>query len=210
MTHSPEQPERLRTCSYCEAALAPTARKCRHCGEWVDRAEESEHPIVPQTQVPIERVTVIDRGDEPLDMTQNPKGQTGSPQQINVGQPMHHSQHVHLSPPSGPAPGQPAGHGGPTVQVNVNAPSLAPVMAPGYLQRPSESPVFAIITLILYILLVTWPVAAILNIIGLFTGPKRGCFVAMFFVCFCGGCLTGIAYGVIRILMEQQGSGFAF
>ena len=56
---------------------------------------------------------------------------------------------------------------------------------------------FAIITLILY---VVWPIGAILNIIGLFTGPKRGCFVAMFIVCFGGGCLSGLIYGLVVIL----------
>jgi hypothetical protein len=45
-----------------------------------------------------------------------------------------------------------------------------------------ESPMFAVVTLLCYIF--AYPVGVLLNIIGLFTGPKRGCFVAMIFVCF--------------------------
>jgi len=40
-----------------------------------------------------------------------------------------------------------------------------------------ESPTFAIITFVLY--LFVFPLGALLNLIGLLTGPKRGCFLAM-------------------------------
>lgn len=45
-----------------------------------------------------------------------------------------------------------------------------------------ESPMFAVVTLLCYIFV--YPVGLILNVVGLFTGPKRGCFVAMLLVFF--------------------------
>lgn len=44
-----------------------------------------------------------------------------------------------------------------------------------------ESKTFAVITLILYIFL--WPVGLFLNLIGLLTGPNRGCFVQLLIIC---------------------------
>ena len=41
-----------------------------------------------------------------------------------------------------------------------------------------ESSTFAWLTLVAYFF--CWPVAAVMNLIGLLTGPKRGCFLAMF------------------------------
>lgn len=43
-----------------------------------------------------------------------------------------------------------------------------------------ETVTFAVITLLLYIFL--YPVGLLLNVVGLMTGPKRGCFVQMFIV----------------------------
>ena len=46
----------------------------------------------------------------------------------------------------------------------------------------NESVLFAVITLIFWILFA--PIGFILNIVGLFTGPRRGCFGLMFFIFF--------------------------
>lgn len=50
----------------------------------------------------------------------------------------------------------------------------------------NESVAFAVITLILFLFsplgFVSYPFALILTIIGLFTGPKKGCFTSMFIV----------------------------
>jgi len=43
--------------------------------------------------------------------------------------------------------------------------------------KQQESVVFAVITLLFYIFV--YPVGALLNLIGLITGPNRGCFVSM-------------------------------
>jgi hypothetical protein len=31
-----EAPERLKACPYCSETVLASARKCRHCGEWLD------------------------------------------------------------------------------------------------------------------------------------------------------------------------------
>ena len=64
---------------------------------------------------------------------------------------------------------RPAG-GPPRVTSNVNNSNQVNVNIP-------QSPVFAIITLICWLFIA--PVGLILNIIGLITGPCRGCFVSM-------------------------------
>lgn len=43
-----------------------------------------------------------------------------------------------------------------------------------------ETVVFAVITLLFYLFI--YPVGFLLNLVGLMTGPKRGCFVQMFVV----------------------------
>lgn len=48
----------------------------------------------------------------------------------------------------------------------------------GYAPPPPSS-AFAIITLVFYFVL--FPVGALLNLIGILTGPRRGCFAAMLF-----------------------------
>lgn len=67
----------------------------------------------------------------------------------------------------------------------VPSPSLSPAAPPPLnpvnvtVQR-EESVLFAVITLICYFFI--YPAALILNIVGLLTGPQRGCFWGMFFL----------------------------
>ncbi len=68
-----------------------------------------------------------------------------------------------------------------------SGPSYQPVIdyypeeATVFVQR-DESVGFAVFTLVLYLLVVTSPLAAVLNVVGFFTGPRRGCFLAMMVV----------------------------
>ncbi|MFW6162989.1 MAG: hypothetical protein ACODAJ_09485 [Planctomycetota bacterium] len=69
-----------------------------------------------------------------------------------------------------------------------------------------ESPMFAVVTLLCYIFV--YPVGVILNIVGLFTGPKRGCFVAMFLVGFLlpmAILVLLVVTGIAVSLLEQSG-----
>ena len=99
-------------CPFCEADLSSTARKCRHCGEWV-------------------------------------KPPAGGP----PAQP---------APAAAPAPPGPATP--PQQNVTVNVPQ-------------EQSVTFAVVTLLLYIFL--YPIGLILNLVGLITGPRRGCFLTL-------------------------------
>jgi len=90
----------LAECPYCEAQVSHTARKCKYCGEWIQR------PVAV---------------DEP------------EPQVQHV---VHHSGSV----------------------------------------------AFAVVTLLFYIFF--YPVGLLLNVIGLFTGPRKGCFGALLIVFF--------------------------
>jgi hypothetical membrane protein len=40
-----------------------------------------------------------------------------------------------------------------------------------------DSPMFAVVTLLFYIFI--FPIGLLLNLVGLFTGPRRGCFLTM-------------------------------
>lgn len=65
-------------------------------------------------------------------------------------------------------------------------PIIAPIQHPRQqvtVQIPREESVaFAVVTLLLYIFV--YPVGLLLNLIGLLTGPRRGCFTSMFLVFF--------------------------
>jgi hypothetical protein len=51
---------------------------------------------------------------------------------------------------------------------------------PVYVTVKDDSPTFAIVTLLLWIFV--YPLGFLLNVIGLITGPRRGCFAAMLLV----------------------------
>jgi len=36
----------MKPCPFCESEISETAKKCRHCGEWLDRARSAE-PVAP-------------------------------------------------------------------------------------------------------------------------------------------------------------------
>lgn len=71
------------------------------------------------------------------------------------------------APPPVQPPPMPQQQVAPQQQVTVNVPR-------------EESVAFAVVTFVLYIFL--YPLAVPLNIIGLITGPRRGCFLAMLIV----------------------------
>jgi hypothetical protein len=97
-------------CPFCEAEISNTARKCRHCGEWID----------------------------------------------TVG---------HQAPKSGN---------------RIPDAAVAPLQTDKTKIPEEGSIVFAVITLVLYLLI--YPIGLVLNLVGLFTGPRRGCFVTMLLV----------------------------
>lgn len=33
-------------CHYCGGEISPDAKKCRHCGEWIDRAKKPKSPVI--------------------------------------------------------------------------------------------------------------------------------------------------------------------
>jgi hypothetical protein len=80
--------------------------------------------------------------------------------------------------------------GGPKSREVVVVPQAAPPVLPAYTPPPvtqvnvtqsiqqKESSTFAVVTLLCLIFL--YPVGFVLNVVGLFTGPRRGCFLAMF------------------------------
>lgn len=67
-----------------------------------------------------------------------------------------------------------------------------------------DDPTFAIITLLLY--LFVYPVGVILNVIGLFTGPKRGCFMWMLIVFVGIPLLAGLALLVLMMFGALAGA----
>jgi hypothetical protein len=77
-------------------------------------------------------------------------------------------------PAYGPAPG----YGPPPPQAAYPLPVQQNFYAQPQQQPQEESYAFAVITLILY-LVGLYPVGFVCNLVGLFTGPKRGCFVWM-------------------------------
>ena len=100
----------MKRCPYCEASISATAKKCRHCGEWV--------------------------------VTYSPPGGAVA------------------RPGTDPEPQQ--------IQVVDNRPG---------------SVAFAVITLLCYLLSIflfpLYLIAGVLNLVGLLTGPRRGCFFAL-------------------------------
>lgn len=74
-------------------------------------------------------------------------------------------------------------------------------MVPG-LQPERGSARFAAVTCVMYLVGVTSPIAVLVNIIGLITGPRRGCFLAMIVFFWI---LPIIALAVVLIMGESIG-----
>jgi hypothetical protein len=87
------------------------------------------------------------------------------------------------------------GRGAPVEQTVESGTPLAAVdhIHPESIALKSGSMAFAVVTLIFYLLI--FPVGLLLNMVGLFTGPRRGCFAAMFgfFVALPVGALISLA-----------------
>jgi hypothetical protein len=89
------------------------------------------------------------------------------------------------APAGSSAPASSTGGSGGTVRPYVRSGGPPPPGSPATLHpnnsytptKPANEYLFAILTVVAY--LVMPPVGLIMNVVGLFTGPKRGCFVAM-------------------------------
>lgn len=118
----------------------------------------------------------------------------GPPAAAPSPQGMPHNQ-VYVAPQSSaPLPSQ-------TINVNVSAPFGGQM----YPARSKASAAFAIITLLFY-LFGLWPIAAALNFVGMIAGPRRGCFVSMFFLIFIPGMLLIGAYIILAMSGALAGS----
>ena len=42
----PAQDKPAVRCPYCGGEISPDAKKCRHCGEWIDRAKKPKSPVI--------------------------------------------------------------------------------------------------------------------------------------------------------------------
>jgi hypothetical protein len=122
-------PPTPRICPFCQSVVPASARKCRHCGEWLEQqAVAGAAASTPATRP---------------------------------------APAVQAAPRTATAPGvRTAPHG----------------VRPVVVVPPKGSAAFAIVTLVFYLFIITHPIAAIMNLVGIFTGPRRGCFVMLFFV----------------------------
>lgn len=159
-------------CAACGAAFEPLAKFCGSCGT---RREPASSPPKPACPSPKEFTAELPARPVQGDLILSPK---------------HHppAAPAQWEPPPVPAPApppfvqqmqfhpQPAGPTSAPQQQNVNV----YVTHPHGMQAAGESNTFALITLLCYF--VFWPLGALLNVVGLITGPKRGCFAAMFFL----------------------------
>lgn len=146
-------------CPFCEGEISPTAQKCRHCGEWVKRAA----PAPPAPYVPPPPPAPPPAYREPGPVAARPHPAAAPIQAVVV--------------PARPAaaPAQPAMAPYPMAGAQSHAVATVNVTMP-------ESNTFAVVTLIFYLFI--YPIGFLLNLVGLLTGPRRGCFLSLllFFV----------------------------
>jgi hypothetical protein len=145
-------------CYYCKSAISDNAIKCRYCGGWISRDGSLIYSAKEHIHSDSRQITPVP-----------PPRPPSVPPPFSL-----------VPPPLPPFENQqPIFHpvSNQSVQQNVHITANNP-----------ESPLFAIITLILYLFSpiggISGIIAFFLNIVGLITGPKRGCFVQLlvFFV----------------------------
>ncbi len=149
-------------CPKCNTQIPDSAIVCRSCGNFFSRTDDAT-----QSE---------DYGTQKVQANYHQP----PPQPPPPPQPEHHhyNQPYHYPPP----PHYPPNYHHQPPHPNYQ-PSNVNVVVP-----KNESVAFAVITLILFLFsplgFVSYPFALILTIIGLFTGPKRGCFTSMFIMFF--------------------------
>jgi hypothetical protein len=166
-------------CHHCNKFYETAPRFCGDCG--AELQQEDSRPKSGELIQPHEGQSFFPA----------PERQPDRPAVHNQAQPF---TQVNLH--SSAEPSQPAAQ---TINVNVNA---AAPQQPYYYVPPVESSAFAIITLIVYLSGVGFMIAAVMNLIGMVTGPRRGCFVAMFFLI----CIPGILLIGLAIILSVSGA----
>ena len=167
-------------CPYCESEISDSVLKCQFCGEWVKKQED------PPSDEEDEIRCIFCAGE--------------------VSPTAKKCRHC------GEWLDEEAGEGSnPEVVVETNNREITPVDIQIADHPPSpttqnvnlhvnpESPVFAVITMLCYIFL--YPVGLLLNGVGFFTGPRRGCFLSLFilFALIPGALVLAVVYGGVQI-----------
>ena len=141
-------------CVYCGSEIPESAMKCQRCGEWVAQQKASPEPADDLLKSSPQITTKIC----PYCGSEIPE----SAQKCQRCGEWLDQRKATSTPP------------GVNVDQNVNQAVEIKI-------EREESITFAIVTLLCYIFI--YPVGLLLNIIGLITGPKKGCFVSMIIVC---------------------------
>ena len=175
------------TCQNCGFQVGKLDRFCKNCGSATGKTHQV---IVPQHG---EQTIAANPGIPDTSENQGGLVHQGpvTSNNINVTAPTDAQNQQPVTPPPQSQ----------TMNINITSPN-APAAAyyqPAYGAPPKGSVTFAVITLVLYFLV--WPVGAILNLIGLISGPRRGCFAAMFFLIF----IPSMIFIAILIFLAASG-----
>lgn len=185
-------------CRHCGKAMPPDARFCAGCG--AERQQPSSSEVIidePRT------ATGSSPGARVISPAQNGAGLPAVSRQSGVPAP--------ASSPGGLTSGYPAAGAAqsPFQNVNVAPPAYTPhanQTVNVYVAQPmmarGDDTTFAWLTVLAYFLF--WPLGALMNFIGLFTGPNRGCFVAMLFVFFFPSVVA-----IVVLILAIAGGAFA-
>ena len=167
---------RATSCPGCAGPIAADLIECSECGESFIPASEK---ACPSCGCPVQRLTPQKA------VPAIPSGNTEKTQDIHVpvAAPPRES-----STRSRRRTDRDAMHGAsPSVTVNVNK---------------EESVAFAVVTLLFYIFL--FPVGLLLNLVGLITGPKKGCFGMMILLFIVLPIVLGLLLGAMGIPVLEQ------